>query len=230
MLISKSIANLRCDILPIDNPHKVAYMIYPDTRNYFPEKWLETLAVTYKVSIVMVYIPLDKWNDMLTPWPEPAEASGSSFAPFSGDAAHTLEILQREIVPQCEATLKVENIIVRDLIGVSLSGLFTLWQWMTCDTFYSIACLSGSFWYNGFLDWFDRRPIPKKIGKAYFLLGKQEPKAPVKAYHSVCVNTETIYARFRNAGIETTFDWVPGGHISDPLARAERAFDFLYGH
>lgn len=223
---SQTIAGLKCDFLRADGSQKVAYMIYPDTQNYFPESWLQGLASKHKVSIVMVYIPLDRWDDMLTPWPEPGVPNGSQ--PFAGKSIETLHTLQEQIIPQCEAAMSIDGDIERDLIGVSLSGLFTLWQWITCDTFHSIACLSGSFWYNGFLEWFDKQPILRKTGSAYFLLGKQEPKAPVKAFQTVGVNTEAIYNRLKSAGIDTQFDWVPGGHISDPLPRAERAFDFLF--
>lgn len=225
MINSQIIAGLKCDILHNCDMQKVAYMIYPDTQNYFPDKWLQELSSRYHLSIVMVYIPLQSWNDMLTPWPEPGEAKG--FEPFAGNSAETLKTLQEQIIPQCEKLLGVDGDVERDLIGVSLSGLFTLWQWLICDTFHSIACLSGSFWYEGFLDWFEKQPVPHKSGKAYLLLGKQEPKAPVKAYQTVGINTELIYERLKKAGIKTEFDWVPGGHISDPLRRAERALDFL---
>ncbi|MDE6638872.1 MAG: hypothetical protein K2K32_11640 [Muribaculaceae bacterium] len=41
-----------------------------------------------------------------------------------------------------------------------MSGLFALWQWMVCDTFRNIASLSGSFWYEGFMEWMKSRTIP----------------------------------------------------------------------
>lgn len=37
-----------------------------------------------------------------------------------------------------------------EMAGVSLSGLFALWQWLMNDTFRNIISLSGSFWYAGF--------------------------------------------------------------------------------
>lgn len=225
-----TIANLRYNLYPINGSRDVAYMIYPDTDNIFPDNWLTSLATKHNVNIAIIYIPLNRWNDMLTPWPEPSEASGPSFTPFAGDAAETIKMLQTEIIPQVEAKLNLTGEIRRNLIGVSLSGLFILWQWILYPTFHSIACLSGSFWYTGFLNWFNNQTIPKKDGKAYFLLGKQEPKAPIKAYQSVGVNTEAIVNRLQSLGIQTQFDWVPGAHISNPMPRAERAFDYLYSN
>ena len=109
-----------------------------------------------------------------------------------------------------------------------MSGLFALWQWMLCDTFANIASLSGSFWYEGFLDWMKNRPIPEKTGKGYFLLGDQEPKSRVKAFQSVGTDTQEIVAILRKAGIATEFQSVPGNHYSDPIPRLEKAFSALY--
>lgn len=224
-----TINNLNCDYVFTPGSHTVAYMLYPDTQKYFPETWLNGLAKQHGVSVVMVYVPLHGWDNILTPWPAPGVPQGC--APFAGKAAETLATLQEHVIPQCEAAMGLKGVEVeRDLVGVSLAGLFTLWQWMQCSTFHSIACLSGSFWYEGFLQWFDKQPIPSKSGKAYFLLGRKEPKAPVKAFESVGTNTEAIYNRFKAAGITTQFDWVPGGHTANPLPRAESAFTYLYNN
>lgn len=207
-----------------DREQRVVYMIYPEIAG-LSDGWLQEMADKYGVAVVMVYVPADKWNDVLTPWPEPGEAKG--FPPFAGEGAQFLKTLQEDIIPQVEKTMGLPAGLRRDLIGVSLSGLFALWQWMQCDTFRSIACLSGSFWFAGFLDWFDARPIPAKAGKAYFLLGREEPHATVKAYRSVGECTEKIVGRLQAAGIATTFEWVPGNHFADPLGRAARAFAAL---
>ena len=199
-------------------------MIYPLGLG-FKEDWLETQTRKNKCSIVMVYVPTYNWNDYLTPWPEPGETPDAE--PFAGEGAKFLKILQEDIIPQTEKALGIDHAAERDLVGVSLGGLFTLWQWMQNSTFHSIACLSGSFWYMGFMEWFDKQIIPHKQGKAYFLLGTEEPKANVKAYQSVGVNTINIVDALKKAGIDTTFDWVPGNHFSNPLQRAEKALAFL---
>lgn len=199
-------------------------MIYPLVEG-FTENWLETQAKVNNCSLVVVYVPGDKWNDYLTPWAEPAETRDAE--PFAGKGNEFLQILKTRIIPKAEEVLGIEKIEELDLVGVSLGGLFTFWQWMLCDTFHSIACLSGSFWYMGFMEWFNKLSIPHKQGKAYFLLGKEEPKANIKAYRPVGVNTENIVDALKNAGIDTTFDWVPGNHFSNPLQRAEKVLMFF---
>lgn len=221
MIRKFEIEGYNCVCLPNPKAEKVIYMIYPFV-NGFDEQWLQTQSTTRGVSLVVVYIPLNRWNDDLTPWPEPPEAKG--FEPFGGDAPAFLDLLIRKIIPECETGLSFKE---RDLLGVSLAGLFTLWQWLDNDTFDSIACLSGSFWYDGFIDWVDNRSVPSKNGVAYFLLGTEEPKAKIKAYQSVGINTETIVKRLESAGITTRFDWVPGNHFANPKPRAEKALQYL---
>ena len=219
------IGGLKCDCVPYAESERVAYMIYPEIVP-FEKKWINEMSEKYKVPIIVIYIPADGWNDMLTPWAEPGETPDSP--PFAGHASETLRIIQEKVIPAAEKSIGLSHVEERDLIGVSLSGLFTLWQWMICDTFKSIASLSGSFWYPGFLEWFNKQPLSSKSGKAYFLLGVKEPKAWIKAYRSVGVNTESIVKRLESSGISTTFQWVPGDHFADNLGRAEDALKALY--
>lgn len=219
------IEDLKCICQRYEGSKKVAYLIYPALVP-LSDKWIHEMAEKYGVNVAVIYIPADGWNDMLTPWPEPGETHDSP--PFAGHAKETLELLQSKVLPQVEKALNLSADVERDLVGVSLSGLFTLWQWMQCSLFKSIASLSGSFWYNGFIEWFEKTPIPKKDGMAYFLLGVKEPKAWIRAYRTVGVNTEKIVERFKEAGIPTIFQWVPGDHFADPVTRAEDAFKALY--
>ena len=218
--------DINCDIVCNEASDKVAYMIYPGIEA-LPSEWIEQTSVTFTVSIVVVYIPADQWNNYLTPWAAPGETANSD--PFLGKAPDFLKRLKTEIIPSIEnSTGKIRRPSERDLIGVSLSGLFTLWQWMNDSTFSSIASLSGSFWFPGFLDWFDRQEIPQKNGRAFFLLGKKEPHAWLKEYRTVGQNTEAIVQRLKRAGIQTEFTWVPGDHFADSLSRAHLAFQSLY--
>lgn len=218
MITQISTGGLDCVCAPVEGSKRIIYMIYPAIVP-FKHEWIREMADKYKVPVVVIYIPADGWNDMLTPWPEPGETPDSP--PFAGKAEETLQTIQEHVIPEAEKAMRLLNITERNLLGVSLSGLFTLWQWMKYDTFKSIVCLSGSFWYPGFIEWFEKQPFPKKVGKAYFLLGEKEPKAWIKAYRSVGVNTEAIVKDLQSYGIPVTFQWVPGDHFADPTGRAE---------
>lgn len=211
-----------CRCVACNQSGTIIYMIYPAVAE-LDDEWLEKMSVRLNSSLAAVYVPADKWNDVLTPWPEPGEAKGCP--PFAGKSQKFLNLLTSTIIPGIEKDSGLNQITTRDLAGVSLGGLFTLWQWLVCDTFHSIACLSGSFWYEGFIEWFESRAIPEKNGKAYFLLGDEEPKSKVKAFQSVGVNTEKIVTLLKQKGIQVEFEWVPGNHFSRPVHRAEKALE-----
>lgn len=218
------IESLKCLCVQEKTSRKVTYIIYPAIEP-FKDEWLQEKAASHKTNLVVVYIPAEGWNDMLTPWPEPGETHDSP--PFAGNASETLSLIQDKVIPACEKVLEITGKVERDIIGVSLSGLFSLWQWIQCDTFDSIASLSGSFWYPNFIEWFEKQNIPSKSGKAYFLLGEKEPKAWIKAYRSVGINTETIVEILKGKGLNVAFQWVPGDHFADPAGRLEDAFKAL---
>lgn len=220
-----NVEGFECVCCPCQEADSILYLIYPAIVP-FEEEWIQRMSKTHGVTMAAVYVPAEQWNDALTPWPEPGEAKGCP--PFAGKSAQFLKLLQEKIIPQVETACEFNHPDHRDLMGVSLGGLFTLWQWMECDTFRSIASLSGSFWYVGFIEWFNQQKIPSKTGKAYFLLGLEEPHAHVEAFQSVGVNTERVVARLEAAHIPVTFEWVPGNHFSRPVHRAERALAALY--
>ena len=200
---------------------RIAYALYPMD---IPAGWLEAEAARHAVDIAVVTGM--EWQDAMSPWPAAGVPRGTP--DFKGEAPEFLQMLQHKILPQAEAALGIADAPERTLVGVSMSGLFALWQWLQCDTFANIASLSGSFWYDGFLDHVKSRPIPHKSGKAYFLLGNQEAATRVKAFKSVAADTAEIVSLLERSGIDTRFDSVPGNHYADPLPRLDRALTALF--
>ncbi|MDE6436622.1 MAG: hypothetical protein K2K69_03840, partial [Muribaculaceae bacterium] len=164
--------------------------------------------------------------NVFSPWPAKGVPAGSP--DFKGESPQFLATLQQNVIPQVERALNISPDAERTLVGVSMSGLFALWQWMLCDTFANIASLSGSFWYAGFLDWMRQCAIPKKTGRGFFLLGNLEDKSKVKAFDCVAANTEEILNLLREADVDVEFRSVPGNHYSNPIPRLDLAFQALY--
>lgn len=94
--------------------------------------------------------------------------------------------------------------------------------------FANIISLSGSFWYEGFAGWIESHPVPKKTGRAYFLLGNQEARTDIKAFQPVQTDTEVIVACLRRSGIEADFEIVPGNHYQYGEQRLTRAFTRMF--
>ena len=220
MLRKIEIAKLECLVSYKSGQNKIAYILYPMN---ILEGWIEQASEKYNTSIVVI-TGMD-WQNVFSPWPAKGVPKGSP--DFEGNAPDFLHLLQDTVIPELEKELGFADKPQRTLIGVSMSGLFTLWQWMKCDTFDNIASLSGSFWYDGFIDWFRCCQIPAKRGNAYFLLGDQEAKSKVKAFDSVSANTQEIITILNGCGIKTEFQSVPGNHYANPIPRLEAAFTGL---
>lgn len=215
-----TITNLK--ITPVSaSSERICYVLYPlDNLG----EWIEEAADRYGVSIVAV-TGMD-WDDDLTPWPAKGVPSGCP--DFRGKASGFLSELTGGVIPEVEKRLHITNAPERTLVGVSLLGLFTLWQWMLNDTFTNIISLSGSFWYDGFVEWVKSRGIPQKSGRAYFLLGDKEAKAKVKAFQSVQTDTVEIVNYLRRHGIDDYFELVPGDHYQYGEQRLNRAFRWMF--
>lgn len=215
-----TIANLNIRTVA-GSPDRICYLLYPFDRL---EEWTERAAPEFGVSIAVV-TGMD-WDNDLTPSPAKGQPPGSP--DFMGNAAEFLSVLVSEVVPEVERRMNLSADVERTLAGVSLSGLFTLWQWMSNSLFRNIISLSGSFWYDGFVTWIKSRPVPKKPGRAYFLIGNLEARTKVKAFQPVQTDTVEIVDYLHDNGISDIFELVPGNHYQFPEQRLDRAFARMF--
>lgn len=213
------IGNLNC-LCCKGSEERIAYILYPFN---VLNDWIADAATRYGISIVEISGMV--WDDDLTPWAAPGVPKGSP--DFKGHAAQFLNTLQQTVIPEIEKRMQIQP-LQRDLIGVSLSGLFTLWQWAECDTFLNIASLSGSFWYKDFTEWFGKNIPSDKKGKAYFLLGELEHKSEVPQFRCVNDATAMIVDDLKSRGVRVKFDMVSGNHYQFGLQRLDKAFSNLY--
>lgn len=215
----------KLQILCAVNPEypEIAYILYPTDAL---SDWIESATKRYSVSIVVV-TGID-WDNDLTPWPAPGEPKGCP--DFKGNAPEFLKTLTEVILPEIESRYSLPINASRSLVGVSLSGLFTLWQWPQCHMFRNIATLSGSFWYDGFEQWILHQSFSDKKGLCYMLLGDEEPHSNIPAFRKVGECTEIIVGYLRRQGVDVTYDVVAGNHFQFALQRLDKAFYHLYKH
>lgn len=199
----------------------ITYILYPMD---ILDDWIEPAASKYNTTIVVI-TGMD-WDNDLTPWSARGVPKGTPN--FQGNAQAFMKKMN-DLVAAIEQRYNTSPSIERTLVGVSLSGLYTLWQWSECNLFDNIASLSGSFWYEGFMAWFVQQNFKSKKGKAYFLLGKQESHSRVKAFDSVEINTQRIVAALQSQDVRTKFDMVPGNHYQYPIPRLNRVMESLFG-
>lgn len=221
MALEIEINNLHCHCASAGSNGKIAYILYPID---ILSDWIEPAAEKYETDIAVI-TDMD-WQNVFSPWP--AKGVPHESPDFKGESPQFLKQLQDVVIPKIEKALGHTKAAERTLVGVSMSGLFALWQWMLCDTFVNIASLSGSFWYEGFVNWMKNRDIPKKTGRAYFLLGDSEAKSKIKAFKTVARDTQEIMSTLDTAGIRTEFQSVPGNHYSHPIERLDNALSALF--
>ncbi len=207
--------------LPIlkQNTNKVCYMILPEGIKGDLCDGLKGLSEKHGVSIVVIEDV--NWNDDLTPWP--AVGVFKKAKPFGGKAAAFLNKLTHEIIPETERDLGIEA-AERTLLGVSLSGLFAVWSAFNTDAFTNIISLSGSLWYDGFVEWMKGQTPSPQLKKICMLLGEKEKNAKEKRMSTV--EERTLVAadilKEKSQAI-IVFELVEGTHFSPILPRMERA-------
>ncbi len=207
------------------NTNKICYMILPEGIREDLDVGLKELSEKYSVSIVAIEDV--NWNDDMTPWP--AEGVFKKAKPFGGQATSFLDKLTNEIVPEAERNLGVED-AERTIMGVSLSGLFAVWAGFNTNAFTNIISISGSLWYDGFVEWMEKHTPSQQIKKVCMLLGEKEKNAKDKRMATVEERTLAAAKMLKsNSQASVLFELVEGTHFSPILPRLERAFEVVYG-
>lgn len=206
--------------------NKICYMILPEGIKEDLSDGLKRLSEKYCVSIVVIEDV--NWNDDLTPWP--AEGVFKKAKPFGGRAVSFLEKLTNEIIPEAEKNLGVEEDAERTIMGVSLSGLFAIWASFNTNAFTNVISISGSLWYDGFVEWMNERMPSPQLKKVCLLLGEKEKDTKEKRMATVEERTHAaanIMKTKSQAAI--IFELVEGTHFSPMLPRLGKAFEVVYG-
>lgn len=166
-----------------------------------PEHPLPVAAAAAGLAADVTCVPVPKWEDALTPWPAPALRPGEK--DFGGRAEVTLAALSRE-VSAADGPCAI--------CGYSLGGLFALYAFVREPRLAACACLSGSVWYEGWVDWL-RANAPDCAGRhAFFSVGRKERRAGLPFRHvegdlAACADI----LREHGCGVDVSLG--PGGHM-----------------
>ena len=172
------------------------------------------IAETYELCVskpTLIILETD-WESNLTPWQ--AKKVFKSGKDFGGNAKEYLSKVCRFISKTEEG-----NAVRRRMIaGYSLSGLFAVWTAYNTDMFSAVASISGSLWYDRFVEYANR---------AYFSVGDRESKTANPIMSNVELRTKEICDKLTSDGIKTKFELTEGGHFDNVTARIAKAIDFL---
>jgi len=165
------------------------------------------------------------WDRELSPWPAPRAFRGGK--DFSGEAASFLAILTEQLIPAAEETLSFQP-ESRGLAGYSLAGLFTLWALWQGAPFDRYAAMSGSLWFDGFMDYALANMPKGQAAKVSISLGDGEKKTKNQRMARVEDCTQAVRVRLEQLGTPTVFRLESGGHFNDVNGRIARGIAGAY--
>ena len=164
-------------------------------------------------------IPVESWNDELSPWEAPAVWGKES---FGCNAADTLRFLTEQVVPTLKQQFNLPENVKIILGGYSLAGLFALWASTQTNLFYGVAAASPSVWFPDWMEFEQQRPIQTQ--HIYLSLGDKEEHTKNAVMAVVGDNIRTLHSQLIARGADCTFEWNSGGHFKDADLRTAKAF------
>ena len=170
---------------------------------------------------LFVAIPVESWNDALSPWEAPAVWGKES---FGGDAADTLHFLTEQVISTLKQRFALPENVRIILGGYSLAGLFALWASTQTDLFYGVAAASPSVWFPDWMEFEQQRPIQTQ--HIYLSLGDKEERTKNIVMAVVGDNIRTLHSQLIARGADCTLEWNSGGHFKDADLRTAKAFQW----
>ena len=164
------------------------------------------------------------WNRELSPWGAPRVFRGGEG--FAGSGSAFLSVLTGQILPLAKAQLDFVP-ASRAIAGYSLAGLFSLWAAFQTDVFDRTASISGSLWFDGFLNYMKSAAPPKDLRQAYLSLGSREKGARNQRMAVVEDCTRQAVELLRGWDVPVDFEMNEGGHFQDVPDRIARGIGKL---
>ena len=195
-------------------------------------------------------LPVESWNDALSPWKAPAVWGKQG---FGGKAGDTLRFLTEQVIPTLEQQFPLPKNVKIILGGYSLAGLFALWASTQTALFSGVAAASPSVWFPGWMEFEQQHPIQAQ--HIYLSLGDREehtrnsrlrsnevPSGDFKRQNGLASarwkgltptsstmatvgdNIRALHSRLAERGADCTLEWNNGGHFKDTDLRTARAF------
>ena len=177
----------------------------------------------------VVSIPVASWDDSLTPWP--AEGVYREEPDFGGGAGSALSELLDNAIPTIEQANDLTP-TQRAICGYSLGGLFSLYAFTHAHAFDACGCLSGSVWYEGWVDHLRSLDLDLTGKFAFLSLGTKERRAARPILRTVADNMEACAGILRQCGCEVRYEQGPGNHlqhIPERVAAGITALDAFLG-
>lgn len=220
-MIKRSYHSIQFDIA-VGDPQRICYLLFPLPPRDSELKWLESMPEVHGITVVMM--SGIEWNEDMTPWPAKGLRKNEW---FSGKADVFLESLVDDLIPFVERDVLGTQPVCRYLMGVSLSGLFSIWTAHRCSSFDGVASVSGSLWYDGFIEWMEKNTLDPRVRKIWMSLGDLEKLSRNQRLAKVQDCTETTRDILSRQCPEVVFSLEHGTHFSPMPPRFSSALEML---
>ena len=170
-------------------------------------------------NFLFVAVPVESWNDALSPWEAPAVWGKQG---FGGKAGDTLCFLTEQVIPTLEQQYPLPKNVKIILSGYSLAGLFALWASTQTALFSGVAAASPSVWFPGWMEFERQRPIQAQ--RIYLSLGDKEEHTKNAVMAVVGDNIRALHSRLAERSTDCTLEWNSGRHFKDADLRTAKAF------
>ena len=177
-----------------------------------PEHPIDVAAFGTPRCAALVQVPVRDWNDALTPWSATGLYRGEP--DFGGHAAQTLDELVGEAMPAVERAQGLDP-VARALCGYSLGGLFSLYAFIHASAFDACGCLSGSVWYEGWVEHLREVDVDLHGKFAFLSVGTKEKRAARPLLRTVQDRMEECVDVLNERGCEVHYRTSPGNHMQN---------------
>ncbi len=184
----------------------------------------EVLSLLGERKVILAAVEEVDWEADLSPWPAPKAFRGG--VDFMGGGDAYLSEFTGKIVPAVEETLGFSS-PHRIIAGYSMAGLFAIYALYRTGIFNRAVSVSGSLWYDGFMDFIkDNHPLslPDRV---YFSLGDYEAVTRNQRLAAVQDCTAQAEKQLRDLGVTTVFELNEGNHFADVGQRIAKGLDWI---
>ncbi|WP_152395264.1 alpha/beta hydrolase [Paenibacillus guangzhouensis] len=157
--------------------------------------------------LIMVGIASAARTDEYTPWAAARLSDQRTTSDFGGQGDAYLSFIVDRCKPYIDRTFRTDaGSEMTGLLGKSLGGLISMYgAYRYPDVFGRIGSISGSYWYEGFVEFAASQPMARCEGRRriYMDVGSLEGQGKQTAQREMLSRTEVMHAKLQANGFGT---------------------------
>ena len=191
---------------PVVYIHDRGDLFDPTHHNTLPE--IEAMFVDGRLpELILVGIASAARIDEYTPWAAARLSDQRTTSDFGGQGDAYLSFIVERCKPYIDRTFLTDvGAEMTGLLGKSLGGLISMYgAYHNPDVFGRIGSISGSYWYEGFMEFMNSHLMPRCEGRRriYMDVGSREGEGKQTAQREMLSRTRNVHAKLQADGFGT---------------------------